>query len=107
MDALALVQPQPQLSAPSEPGVAITIPWLAAQALPSPELAVGDGSTHFGLRWQGTPLLSSWGIHRRLSPCRFFVVEPLVRRSVSVARSAAPAYLRHGFPFSDGSVLRR
>src|SRR5260370_15188280 len=106
MDALALVQPQPQLSAPSEPGVAITIPWLATQVLPSPELAVGDGSTHFGLRWQVTPLLWSWGIHRGLSPWRFFVVEPLVRVSGSVEVFATPEYLRYGSTFADGWILR-
>jgi hypothetical protein len=93
-------------SPPTEPGVEITIPWLATQLIPSPELAYGDSQARFGMRWQVTPLLFSWGIHRGLSPWRFFVVEPLVRQSGSVELYFTPEYLWYGSSFSDGWLWR-
>jgi hypothetical protein len=71
----------------------ITLPWLATQLIPSPEIAVDRGAPHFGARWQLTPLLYSFGIHRALSPWRSFVVEPIVRESGSVALIVSPEYL--------------
>jgi hypothetical protein len=103
---------------PTEPGVEITVPWLATQLVPSPEIAVGtdsargaDGLAHpaqarFGMRWQVTPLLFSWGIHRGLSPWRFFVVEPNVRNSGSIELFVAPEYVWYGSTFADGWITR-
>src|SRR4051794_775501 len=64
-----------------------SLAWLVTQLVPSPELAVGrvkhiDGAgaesdvttTAFGLRWQLTPLVWSWGVNRRISRWRYFVV---------------------------------
>ena len=31
---------------PTEPGVTITLPWLATQLIPSPELAYGNDEKH-------------------------------------------------------------
>lgn len=70
---------------PEEPHVHATLPWFVTQLVPSPELAGGrHAGPRFGLRWQVTPLLYSWGVHRGLSPWRFFVAEPYVRQSGSV-----------------------
>lgn len=69
-----------------------TLPWLAAQAVPSPEVPFGK-RVGFGLRWQLTPLLYSFGLNRRLSPWRFFVVEPLTRQSGSIELYGSPEYL--------------
>jgi hypothetical protein len=91
---------------PQEPGVTITVPWIATQLVPSPELAYGQDRARFGMRWQVTPLLFSWGIHRGLSPWRFLVAEPLVRQSGSIELFATPEYLFYGSSFADGWVFR-
>jgi hypothetical protein len=77
----------------ANPAVAPTIPWATTQLIPSPEVAAGDGSAHFGLRWQVTPLLYSFGIHRGLFPWRAFVVEPLVRQNGSIEAYFTPEYV--------------
>lgn len=90
----------PSLTAPDgsyrqqQPYPFITPAWLLTQLVPSPEVAVGqdpatrDSSAAFGLRWQVTPALWSWGVHRRLSRWRSFVVDPLARMSGSIALEA-------------------
>lgn len=75
------------------PGTSLTLAWILTQLLPSPELAVGDDGAAFGLRWQVVPVLYSFGIDRRLSPFRAFVVEPLVRTSGSLELFVSPEYL--------------
>jgi hypothetical protein len=92
--------------APKEPGVAITWPWLVTQLVPSPELVYGDATARFGVSWQVTPLLLSWGIHRGLSPWRFFVVEPSVRQSGSVELYLTPEAITSGGSLGPGGVLR-
>jgi hypothetical protein len=91
---------------PTEPAVHVTLPWIATQVVPSPELAYGDGTARFGLRWQVTPILFSWGVHRGLSPWRFLVAEPYVRQSGSIELYATPEYVAYGSHFSDGWVAR-
>lgn len=64
--------------------------WLLLQLVPSPELAIGknplgETKTQLGFRWQFTPVLWSWGVNRRVSGWRFFVVDPLARVSGSIA----------------------
>ena len=70
----------------AEPQHRPTWAWLGAQLLPSPQLAF-DRDVHaaFGLRWQLTPVLWSWGVHRRVSGWRFLVVDPIARHSGSLA----------------------
>jgi hypothetical protein len=75
------------------PGTSVTFAWALTQLVPSPELAFGSEGAAFGLRWQLTPILWSFGIDRRLSPIRAFVVEPLVRTSGSLELFVAPEYL--------------
>lgn len=90
----------------TEPEVRPTLPWLLTQLLPSPELVYGEATSRFGARWQVTPFLYSWGIHRKLSPWRYFVVEPLVRQSGSVELYFSPEYVTYGSSLADGLVWR-
>lgn len=72
-----------------------SIAWTLTQAVPSPELAFGDGRARFGLRWQLTPFLYSWGIHRSAPrKWRSFVVEPSMRHSGSFELFGSPEWLR-------------
>lgn len=78
--------------------------WVLLQLIPSPELAFGknaegESKTAFGLRWQLTPVLWSWGVNRRVSGWRFFVVDPLARVSGSIA-------LEQHFEYIAGHVDR-
>lgn len=73
-----------------------TLAWTAAQLVPSPEIADVAGVARGGLRWQLTPVLYSFGIHRGLSPWRFGVVEPNVRQSGSIEAFVSPEYLALG-----------
>ena len=98
--ALPPADPAPGLAPPRndptvvhEPAIAPSIVWLLTQAIPSPELVVGDEGARFGMRWQVTPLLYSFGIHRKLSPIRTLVVEPIVRHSGSVELFVSPEWV--------------
>jgi len=92
-------RPGPRASA-TPPGTRLTFSWALAQLVPSPELAVGRDGALFGLRWQLTPFSYSFGIDRRLSPFRSFVVEPLFRTSGSLELFFAPEYLALDSPQS-------
>jgi hypothetical protein len=83
-----------------------TFAWAAMQLLPSPELAIGrqrhidpsgavdsSPSTAFGLRWQLTPVLWSFGVHRAQSRWRYFIVDPIARQSGSLELSASFEYI--------------
>ena len=76
-----------------EPQIAPSLVWLLTQLVPSPELVAGSEGGRFGLRWYVTPLLYSFGIHRRLSPWRVLVVEPVVRHSGSIELFASPEWV--------------
>lgn len=95
--APAFVRPQvehhPRSPAATAPGTTLTPAWMFLQLIPSPEFAFGAGSARVGLRWQITPFLYSFGVDRRLSPFRAFVVEPLVRTSGSIEVFVSPEYL--------------
>lgn len=95
-DAYSWAQPQPYPS----------LIWFATQLVPSPEIGVGrvkhlDGAgvasdvttVAFGLRWQVTPIVWSWGVHRRISRWRYFVVDPLARNSGSIELNTSFEYL--------------
>ena len=92
--------------AATEPGVHPTLLWFATQLVPSPEIAAGAGGARFGLRWQVTPLLYSWGINRRLSPWRVLVAEPYVRQSGSIEAYLSPELITGGITFSDMWLVR-
>jgi len=90
-----------------------TFPWLGLQLLPSPEVAFGNVrpagktdaeiETAFGLRWQLTPVLWSWGVNRRVTRWRFFVVDPLARHSGSIE---IPLNLEYIWGHVDRMVVR-
>lgn len=100
----------------TEPQPYPSFAWLGVQALPSPELAVGrvrtvgptgesqvDTETAFGLRWQLSPLVWSWGMNRRVSPWRWLVVDPLARHSGSLELSGTFEYI---FGHVDRLIVR-
>ena len=81
----------------AQPQAYPSLPWMVLQLLPSPELVVGqvretnasgDSSLQtksaFGLRWQVTPVVWSWGVNRHVARWRFLVVDPLARHSGSI-----------------------
>jgi hypothetical protein len=94
------------MDAVTEPAIRPTPVWIATQLIPSPEIAAGEGTARFGLRWQITPLLYSFGIHRRMSPWRVLVVEPIVRQSGSVELFLGPEHFAYGASFIDGWLWR-
>ena len=67
--------------------------WAVAQIVPSPEIVVAENVAHFGLRWQVTPILYSFGIHRGQSPWRAFIAEPFVRQVGSIEGYVSPEYV--------------
>ena len=84
----------------------LSLLWTAMQLVPSPELAFGrerhidaageiDRSinTRFGLRWQLTPFLWSFGVHREQTRWRSFVVDPIARQSGSIELSTSFEYI--------------
>lgn len=83
-----------------------SLAWAVLQLVPSPEIAVGrqraidpagnvdsTPSTTWGLRWQLTPLLWSFGVHRAQPRWRTFVVDPLARHSGSLELSTSFEYI--------------
>jgi hypothetical protein len=91
----------------TEPGVRATLLWAALQLVPGPAVSRStSGETHFGLQWQVTPVLFSFGINRRLSPWRSFVVEPLTRQNGSVECFVAPEYTAAGDGFGTSWLFR-
>jgi len=80
--------------------------WIATQLVPSPEVGIGsvrhidatgqesvETAAAFGLRWQITPVLWSWGVNRHVNRWRFFVVDPLARSAGSIAFDTSFEYL--------------
>jgi hypothetical protein len=83
-----------------------TFTWVLLQLVPSPEIAVGrerrfdpEGhvdtapTTAFGLRWQLTPVVWSFGVHRSQPRWRYFIVDPLARQSGSLELSTSFEYI--------------
>lgn len=98
--------PEPRALAQPDRGYVYATPqaypslaWFIVQLIPSPEVAVGRRSAPdarieaaFGLRWQVTPLLWSWGTNRHASRWRSFVVDPLARHSGSLELTGTVEY---------------
>ncbi len=102
---------RPQRSSDDEEAATQTAPrptllWMAAQLAPSPEIVTGQGVARFGMRWQLTPLLWSFGVNRRVMPWRVLVVEPIVRQSGSIELYVSPEYVFYGSSFGDGWLFR-
>lgn len=90
----------------TEPDIRLTLPWLLVQLVPSPALWIGPGGTRFGVRWQVTPVLYSFGINRKLSPWRAFIVEPLTRHAGSIELFGSPEYVAGSGAAPGGWMLR-
>jgi hypothetical protein len=84
----------------------ITAPWLATQIIPSPELAIDHGTAFFGMQWQLTPVLYSFGTNRHISPWRGFVIDPFARQSGSVEGFISPEFIARSGDFSDQWSVR-
>lgn len=67
-----------------------TAGWFFPQLIPSPEVGFGSEGARFGMRWQVAPVLYSFGVNRRVSPWRFFIVDPIARQSGSIEWSVSP-----------------
>jgi hypothetical protein len=81
--------------------------WISSQFIPSPQLiSVQDEGLKFGLRWQVTPVLYSFGINRKLSPWRFLVAEPLVRQNGSIELFLTPEWLNLTEKFKTNWLFR-
>lgn len=83
-----------------------TLAWLAFQALPSPELVLAGERVAFGLKWQWTPVLYGFGLYRKVSKWRAFVVDPLARQAGSVALIVGPEYLGIGDQAAERWLFR-
>ncbi len=91
----------------TEPKVYPSSLWISSQFIPSPELiSVKNDRLRFGLRWQVTPLLYSFGINRKLNPWRYFVVEPLVRQNGSIELFFTPEWLNVTNKFKTNWLFR-
>ncbi|KYF77793.1 hypothetical protein BE17_01175, partial [Sorangium cellulosum] len=90
----------------TEPGIRLTLPWFLVQFVPSPELWIGPSGTRFGIRWQVTPVLYSFGINRKLSPWRAFIAEPLTRHAGSIELFGSPEYVAGPSAPGAGWVFR-
>ena len=100
----------------AEPKYYPSLAWILTQLVPSPEVAFGtyrsygDGTdagrdvhSAFGLRWQLTPVVWSWGVNRRLNRFRWFVIDPIARNSGSIELDATFEYL---FGYVDHVLVR-
>lgn len=91
---------------PTEPDIHPTLIWTALQLIPSPQWVTLDDGLRFGMRWQVTPLLYSFGINKKLSPWRYLIAEPLVRQSGSIELFFSPEYLKLEDKFKDRWLFR-
>jgi len=91
----------------TEPDIHPTWLWSAVQIVPSPQWITlsGDG-TRFGMRWQITPALYSFGINKRLNPWRFLISEPFVRQNGSIELFLSPEYFNLGDVYESEWLLR-
>jgi hypothetical protein len=91
----------------SEPSIYPSMIWMTSQLVPSPQLVeIEDHSMRFGMRWQITPLLYSWGLHKRLKPWRYFVSEPMTRQNGSIELYFSPEYLNLTESFASSWLFR-
>jgi len=90
----------------TEPNIHFNWMWGVAQFIPSPEWITTSSKAKFGMRWQVTPLLHSFGINKKLSPWRYFVTDPLARQSGSAEVFFTPEYLNIGNKLKDKWLFR-
>ena len=92
--------------APTEPNIHFSWMWGVAQLIPSPEWITTSSSAKFGMRWQVTPLLYSFGMNKKLSPWRYFITDPLARQSGSAEIFFTPEYLNIENKLKDKWLFR-
>ena len=81
--------------------------WILTQFIPSPEMVkTANIGLRFGMRWQVTPLLYSFGINRRLNPWRYFIAEPIVRQNGSLEWYLTPEWLNLTGRFETNWLFR-
>jgi hypothetical protein len=91
----------------TEPNVHPSSLWISSQFIPSPQFNfLKNDGLKFGLRWQVTPLLYSFGINRKLNPWRYFVVEPMVRQNGSIELFFSPEWLNMTGKFKTNWLFR-
>lgn len=88
------------------PDVHPTLVWTVLQLVPSPEWVSGGAHGYYGMRWQVTPILYSFGINHKLSPWRSLVAEPTVRHSGSMELFVAPEYITKSGTFAEHWLFR-
>jgi hypothetical protein len=94
-------------STATEPDIKPTWLWTAAQLLPSPQwITYSAEGTRFGLRWQVTPILYSFGMNKRLDPWRYFIAEPFVRQSGSIELFLSPEYFNLNDVYNSEWMIR-
>ena len=91
---------------PTEPNIHFDWMWGVAQLIPSPEWITTSGGSEFGMRWQVTPLLYSFGSNKKLSPWRYFISDPLARQSGSAELFFTPEFLDIEDKFKDKWLFR-
>ncbi len=90
----------------SEPQIGFDWKWGVAQLIPSPEWITLNNELKFGMRWQLTPVLYSFGMNRKLSPWRYFITDPFARQSGSVELFFTPEYLNISNNYKDRWLFR-
>ncbi len=96
----------PSLAQNSAFQVSPTWLWGTAQLVPSPQWVTSNPGLRFGLRWQVTPVLYSFGLNHRVSRWRFLVAEPLARQNGSLEFFISPEYLDLGHSAKDHWLVR-
>lgn len=90
----------------TEPKIHFSWMWGVSQLIPSPEWITTSSTAKFGMRWQVTPLLFSFGMNKKLSPWRYFITDPLARQSGSAEIFFTPEYLNIENKFKDKWLFR-
>ncbi len=90
----------------TEPNIHLNWMWGVSQLIPSPQWITTSDGAKFGMRWQVTPLLYSFGMNNRLSPWRYFITDPLARQSGSAEIFFTPEYLNIENQFKDKWLFR-
>jgi len=81
--------------------------WMLLQLVPSPQWTWGTtDAVSFGMRWQLTPVLYSYGVNGNVCPWRFGVVDPVARQCGSVEIFLTPEYISLPERFEDRWLFR-
>lgn len=89
-----------------ETDISISWEWIILQTIPSPQWITNDNTLNFGMRWQLTPILYSFGINKKVNPWRHFLAEPITRQSGSIEAYITPEYLNINSRFDKNWLFR-